>query len=381
MNKKRLLSCLSVCLLTGCQSSNEKLSIIELVPEADKVLENEKTRIDVKTDAANVKLTDSDFDAGKGEIEAEDGYVMFSAEETGTYTIKASKDGVESNPVTIEVVAQANPDDQQSSESKDQQVKDDSVNAAKQDSDDKTQNSSKQSSSAAQNKADSGDLSTEKDSDEQTVNPSASMDENTKSQSPIQTDLNSVMKDPESYLNQTIDLVLMVPQDLPDSKQAVLSDGTKLSVLLSEDGKNAIPVLNYNDFSNWGVKNEVIGVFKKQNAGDYNYVLKINDVIPQSLMSSANSFGGTYVGAPVSSMPSSGTFEFSADGVNIRNGDRGLEGEKTGLVYNAGMKVHYDKVYQKDGCTWISYIGNSKARRSVAVGNDQNLEYGFVCSD
>lgn len=99
------------------------------------------------------------------------------------------------------------------------------------------------------------------------MNPSASMDENTKSQSPIQTDLNSVMKDPESYLNQTIDLVLMVPQDLPDSKQAVLSDGTKLSVLLSEDGKNAIPVLNYNDFSNWGVKMKLLEFSKTERRG------------------------------------------------------------------------------------------------------------------
>lgn len=107
-------------------------------------------------------------------------------------------------------------------------------------------------------------------------------------------------------------------------------------------------------------------------------MIDVTEVIPQSVMSSANSFGGTYVGAPVSSMPSSGTFEFSSNGINIRKGDQGLDGAKTGLVYNAGMSVHYDKVYQKDGYTWISYIGKSGERRSVAVGSDQKLEYGFV---
>lgn len=375
MNKKWIISFLSLGLLAGCQNQTQKLSIIELVPESDRILEGEKTRIDIKTDPAGTKLADSNFDAGKGEIEAEDGYAMFSADEAGTYTIKASKDGIESNPVTIEVVSEEDQDHKDEAEQSSDKTSDSSQKSQNQKPDSDQQNT------GTSEKTDSGSASSNSDSSSQNAGKtdnSGSSDFVVDNHNPINTDLASVMNDPEDYLNHTIDVVLMVPQDLPDSKQAVLPDGTKLSVLLSEDGKNAIPVLNYSDFDNWGVKNEVLGIFRKQNAGDYDYVLDVTEVIPQSVMSSANSFGGTYVGAPVSSMPSSGTFEFSANGINIRNGDQGLDGEKTGFVYNAGMSVHYDKVYQKDGYTWISYIGKSGVRRSAAVGNNQTLEYGFV---
>lgn len=41
------------------------------------------------------------------------------------------------------------------------------------------------------------------------------------------------------------------------------------------------------------------------------------------------------------------------------------------------MTVHYDKVYQKDGYTWLGYTAKSGARHSVAAGNTQTLLYGF----
>lgn len=33
--------------------------------------------------------------------------------------------------------------------------------------------------------------------------------------------------------------------------------------------------------------------------------------------------------------------------MNIRNGENGLESEKSGLVFNEGDHVNYDKTYQK----------------------------------
>lgn len=92
-------------LIAGCSSgSDQKMSIIELVPENDEVLVNEKTDIEIKTDPKDTVLTASDFVAGKGKIEVDGNLAVFCASETGTYTIKASKDGITSNPVSIKVV-------------------------------------------------------------------------------------------------------------------------------------------------------------------------------------------------------------------------------------------------------------------------------------
>lgn len=69
-----------------------------------------------------------------------------------------------------------------------------------------------------------------------------------------------------------------------------------------------------------------------------------------------------------------GQFKFKLDtDVKIRNGEKGLDGKYIGLVYKDGMTVYYDKVYQKDGYTWVAYTSNSGVRRSVAVGKGNQI--------
>ncbi len=77
-------------------------------------------------------------------------------------------------------------------------------------------------------------------------------------------------------------------------------------------------------------------------------------------------------------IPSSGTFEFTYSDISILDGKNGLEGADTGYVYNAGMTVHYDSVYEKDGYLWISYISYSGARRSVAVRDKDGTMWGHA---
>lgn len=72
-----------------------------------------------------------------------------------------------------------------------------------------------------------------------------------------------------------------------------------------------------------------------------------------------------------------GTFMFTVDGVNIRNGMAGLAGPLTGYQYNTGDTVNYDTVYESDGYLWISYVSYSGERRSVAVRDTDGTMWGY----
>lgn len=79
-------------LIAGCSSgSDQKMSIIELVPENDEVLVNEKTDIEIKTDPKDTALTASDFVAGKGKIEVDGNLAVFCASETEHIRLKLPK--------------------------------------------------------------------------------------------------------------------------------------------------------------------------------------------------------------------------------------------------------------------------------------------------
>lgn len=75
-------------------------------------------------------------------------------------------------------------------------------------------------------------------------------------------------------------------------------------------------------------------------------------------------------------IPATGTFMFTYNNINIRNGASGLSGSLTRLQYNAGDTVNYDTVYEKDGYLWISYISYGGVRRSVAVRNTDGTMWG-----
>lgn len=371
MKKTALSFLLVLSLLTACSSAadNKTLSIIELVPEADEVLVHEKTDIQVKTDPENTQLEPSDFDLSGGTVEVNGENVFFSANENGSYTIKAVKDGIESNPVTIKVVSEA--DD---SQSKTASAPSDS-DASKTTGTQKNEDSQKPSE-----KADSSGSSSSK-----SEKPAASDSEQSRSQSDrasgqssdqSQLTTDDVLSSPDQYLGKTIEVYGVIGQDDPyPTGSAQTADGTDLPILGTLDDHNGIPVYvsQGGSFSN---ENLVTGTLEKETIGNYNYVLKNARVI--ALDNGITTGMPDYkTGDPVSELPSEGTFQFTADDVIIRNGENGLGGAASGYVFDAGMTVHYDKVYQKDGYTWLGYTAKSGARHSVAAGNTETLLYGF----
>lgn len=371
MKKTALSSLLVLSLLTACSSAadNKTLSIIELVPEADEVLVHEKTDIQVKTDPENTQLEQSDFDLSGGTVEVNGENVFFSANETGSYTIKAVKDGIESNPVTIKVVSEA--DD---SQSKTASAPSDS-DASKTTGTQKNEDSQKPSEKADSSGSSSSKSEQPKASDpEQPSSQSDQASKQSSDQSQLTTD--DVLANPDQYLGKTIEVYGVIGQDDPyPTGSAQTADGTYLPILGTLDDHNGIPVYvtQGGTFSN---ENLVTGTLEKETIGNYNYVLKNARVIAldNGITTGIPDFK---TGDPVSELPSEGTFQFTADDVIIRNGENGLEGAASGYVFDAGMTVHYDKVYQKDGYTWLGYTAKSGARHSVAAGNTETLLYGF----
>lgn len=356
-----LSSLLALGLLAGCASSEKQpLSIIELTSENDKILVNEESDIQIKTDPSGTELSDADFDADGGKIEVDQDTAHFSADKAGTYTIKADKDGVESNPVTITVV---DDEDQKNSNSSGTA---DSLNTQ----------SNTQNSQPSQNTGSS--------QSDQPAQPVASDSQPQYSEPPVMpdygTDLSVIMENPDQYAGKTITVVGYDDGATPLSGDAQLPDGTYLFILWSADSKYCLPIdfsqMKNPDLGDDG-KLSITGKLVKQKVGNYDYVLDATNVVLLGNNGVLPGKAAQDVGDPVSDLLPSGTFQFSVNNVNIRRGEDGLEGQKTGEVYNVGMKVNYDKVYQKDGYTWISYIGASGERDSVAVGDLKTVLYGF----
>lgn len=364
MKKTSLLSAFLVFgLLAGCSSakpgsSEHPLSIIELVPEDDKVLVNEISDIQIKTDPSDEQLTDADFDAGGGKVEVDKDTARFSADQAGTYTIQASKDGISSNPVTITVV------------------------------DDKTASAGSQngsSDSGSQNQQPDSSGKSAESTDSQNTGSEGQTAPSSSAAKPVETDprkvpgaisVTDLLNDADNYVGKQVTVYGYFPQDTPATGDARLADGTQLPILMNYAGDEGLPLENAPK-DGWGTMSQETGTLKKEKVGNYSYVLDVTSQVALSTGASAGPFNPTAVGDSTAAISTSGLFVFSVDNVEIRNGEDGLESPKSGLTFNAGDSVLYDNVYQKDGYTWISYIGKSGKRHSAAIGDDNTILYGW----
>lgn len=123
----------------------------------------------------------------------------------------------------------------------------------------------------------------------------------------------------------------------------------------------------------------VYGNFLGQNQGGAGGAFNITRLPYSATFSTAfrrkGTGGGSNPGGQYPITPT-GTFMFTVDNVNIRNGMSGLAGSLTGLQYNSGETVNYDTVYESDGYLWISYVSYNGVRRSVAVRDVDGTMWG-----
>lgn len=70
-------------------------------------------------------------------------------------------------------------------------------------------------------------------------------------------------------------------------------------------------------------------------------------------------------------LTNSGTLEFLYDSIFIRTGDDGFNSPKQGQVYNAGMILNYDSLYEQGGHLWVTYTSLSGVQRTIAVRDDK----------
>lgn len=70
-------------------------------------------------------------------------------------------------------------------------------------------------------------------------------------------------------------------------------------------------------------------------------------------------------------LTSSGTLEFTYNEIRIRNGHDGFNSPLQGQVYNAGMVLNYDTLYEQGGHLWVTYTSLSGAERTIAVRDDK----------
>lgn len=340
------------------QEQQPALSIIELLPEADEVLVNEDTDITVKLDPSDYPLTTDDFTVSGGICTYENGHLKFRADEPGSYTITAKAEGVESNPVTIQVVEQK-PDAAAAGDSSASGNSNTTVAAnPPQSSTSQNSGTSKNTGSSDQNSQQSSQSSSE------AQQPSGHSADTT----PVLS-VDQVMANPSAYAGQTITVSGLLPQNAADANR------NPAMYLVNEDGSQKLPLTGRDQFDFGGCKALVTGVLSENTRGvwylNVSYGVQMSD-------GAAGDNNNREPGTPVSTMPSKGVFQFAASGVRIRNGMDGLEGADSGYVFNAGMTVHYDAIYQKDGYTWIAYTARSGARHSVAIGNDTTVLYGFL---
>lgn len=283
----------------GCASSSQKkLSIIELVPENEKVLVNEKTDIEIKTDPASEKLDPSDFDARKGKIEVDGDTAVFSAEETGTYTIPASKDGIDSNPVTIEIVDSK--DDQNSAKPYDQSSDKQSSQSAGSSSDYST--SSGQNSPQSVPDPSAGAAIQKHDTDVQQVGSRLNVDQ--------------VMADPDAYVGQQIEVMGYFPQDTPlNAGSPTDANGQPMDAIYDADTRKGIAVdadpKTVDEKAHGSRYVRIAGTFEKKNFGGLNYGITMDDLTV--LNPGVPNGEGEYLspGSPISDLKQTGWITFT----------------------------------------------------------------------
>ena len=87
------------------ETDKQTLSAITLSSEFHTAKVDEEITIAVKTTPAGTELKQEDFEASGGTLTVDGATVKFKAAEAGNYTIKATKDKITSNTLTIEIVA------------------------------------------------------------------------------------------------------------------------------------------------------------------------------------------------------------------------------------------------------------------------------------
>lgn len=354
---------------TSTSSSNSKIRFVavQLVPEANSIVVNEEVIIEAMADS-DLTWADSDFKASGGTIVAVSNGAKFTADKAGTYTITVDKEGVKSNVVTIIAVEDSSTLDSAASEASAQtsMAAQASQEAEATLDDDKNTTSSSAGSSSSTTNQTSGNTNTNTNANTNTSTPtpssnSAAATNSTTSASAGQRLVNvqNLASNPEAYLDQYITLsgsianengkTVIYPQG--STSQGITLDGVEASAI----GKSAY----------------LTGHLVKNANGQY--VFDVNNTI-EPLTSAI--FGKA--GAPVSSVPQTGTFVFTANNVVIRSGYDGLASPESGLAYYPGLEVYYDGTYQKDGYTWIKYTSYSGIERSVPIGDDKYVLYGYV---
>lgn len=198
---KKLLTFLAVCGLlftVGCAGNDKKketLKSIQLDPEADKVLVDTNTDIQITTDPKDIQLTDQQFQCSGGTIKVKGTNAEFSASEAGTYTISAKQGNVSSNTVTITVV-------EQESELAAADTEDDQ-DAAQDNSQDPSAADSSSSTPASQSSV-----------------PSEA--------SPDAIDVSAVLADPDNYIGKTIPT--SGPGNINDPQERLRLDGANVTI-------------------------------------------------------------------------------------------------------------------------------------------------------
>lgn len=398
---------------SAASSQTAALTVIQLVPEADGALVNDETGIAIQTTPKAIILAKGDFTTTGGSLDVQNDKAIFKADKAGSYTISAVKDGVKSNSVTIRVVTSDDPDASSITEAR-QKAKDSAASAA--------------SDSAAK------DASAGSAANSSTADASSSADA-------AAINVRDVLKNPEQYLNKVITVAGALPQEAvqdasgnPEIKLYPDAGSTDESLTLTgkndfnfggcdadvtgtlkkdSDGKYVLDVDHATQTSSGAAGDQSAAT--DQNAAASSQTAAQNSTAQAGNQSTgtdqnaaqsgstadANASSGTGTGSvasdnsglagvvpsasastatgtPVSSLPASGTFHFTANDLLIRTGMNGLESPSTGYVYNDGMSVNYDGVYTKDGYTWLTYVSYDGVRRSVPIGNDTTVLYGYL---
>ncbi|MDE5757652.1 MAG: SH3 domain-containing protein [Allobaculum sp.] len=349
---------------TSTSSSSSKIRIVavQLVPEANSIVVNEEVIIEAKADS-DLTWADSDFTASGGTIVAVSNGAKFTADKAGTYTITVDKEGVKSNVVTIIAVEDSSTLDSAASEASIQTSMaaqaSQEAEATLDDDKNTTSSSTGTSSSSATNQT-SGNTNTNANNNTSTSSSNSTANSTTSASAGQRlVNVQNLASNPEAYLDQYITLsgsianengkTVIYPQG--STSQGITLEGVEASVI----GKNAY----------------LTGHLVKDANGQY--VFDVNNTI-EPLTSAV--FGKA--GALVSSVPKMGTFVFTANNVVIRSGNDGLASPESGLAYYPGLEVYYDGTYQKDGYTWIKYTSYSGIERSVPIGDDKYVLYGYV---
>lgn len=346
---------------TSSSSSKIKIVAVQLVPEANSIVVNEEVIIEAKADS-DLTWADSDFTASGGTVVAVSNGAKFTADKAGTYTITVDKEGVKSNVVTIIAVEDSSALDSAASEASIQtSMAAQASQEAESTLEDKTTSSSAGTPSSATNQTSGNTNSNANNNTSTPSSNSTATASSTTSASAGQrlVNIQNLASNPEAYLDQYITLSGSIANE--NGKTVIYPQGsTSQGITLEGIEASAIGKSAY-----------LTGHLVKDANGQY--VFDVNNTI-EPLTSAV--FGKA--GAPVSSVPQTGTFVFTANNVVIRSGNDGLASPESGLAYYPGLEVYYDGIYQKDGYTWIKYTSYSGIERSVPIGDDKYVLYGYV---